>query len=81
MLSPSTEAFDQGEKFTRYRRIETLRHYVLVSPDQMRVEHHRLQDNGVWIYQDLRDADAVLRLESVGCEIPLPEIYERVPLP
>ncbi len=52
VLSPSTEAFDRGDKFARYRRLETLRDYVLVSADRMRVEHHHLQDNGVWAYAD-----------------------------
>lgn len=81
VLSPSTAAFDRGEKFARYRRLETLRHYVLVSADQMRVEHHQLRDDGVWVLNDLGEADDVLRLTSVDCELPLTEIYERVKLP
>src|SRR5689334_16365950 len=28
VLSPSTEAYDRGEKFAHYRRIESLREYV-----------------------------------------------------
>ncbi len=81
VLSPSTEAFDRGIKFARYRRLETLTDYVLVSADRRRVEHHRLQDSGVWAYEDYVDASEVLRLASVGCELPLTEIYERVTLP
>ncbi len=81
VLSPSTEAFDRGDKFARYRRLETLRDYVLVSADRMRVEHHHLQDNGVWAYADHGEPDEVLRLASVGCELPLAEIYERVVFP
>ena len=35
VLSPSTEAFDRGEKFRRYRRwLPTLTDYVLVAQDQ-----------------------------------------------
>ena len=81
VLSPSTEAFDRGIKFARYRRLETLTDYVLVSADRMRVEHHRLRDDGVWDYEDLADPDERLRLTGVGCELPLAEIYERVKLP
>ena len=81
VLSPSTEAFDRGEKFARYRRLETLTDYVLISTHQMRVEHHRLRDDGVWNYEDLGDPDELLRLTSVECELPLAEIYERVKLP
>jgi Uma2 family endonuclease len=81
VLSPSTEAFDRGIKFARYRRLETLTDYVLVSADRRRVEHHRLQDSGVLAYDDYIDANEVLRLASVGCELPLTEIYERVTFP
>jgi Uma2 family endonuclease len=41
VLSESTERDDRGEKFAHYRRLETLREYVLVSQDQLRVEHFR----------------------------------------
>ena len=78
VLSPSTEAFDRGIKFTRYRRLETLTDYVLVSADRMRVEHHRLQDSGIWALDDLTTPEMSLSLPSVGCEVPLAEIYERV---
>ena len=81
VLSPSTEAFDRGIKFARYRRLETLTDYVLISTHQMRVEHHRLRDDGVWDYEDLGDPDELLRPTSVECELPLAEIYERVKLP
>ena len=39
VLSPSTEAFDRGDKFARYRKLESLTDYVLVASEFMRVEH------------------------------------------
>jgi Uma2 family endonuclease len=33
VLSGSTEAYDRGEKFAHYRRLESLREYVLVAQD------------------------------------------------
>src|ERR1044072_8315019 len=39
VLSESTEAYDRGEKFAQYRRIESLREYVLVAQNKIRVEH------------------------------------------
>ena len=39
VLSPSTEAYDRGEKFAQYRRLDSLTYYLLVSQDKMRVEH------------------------------------------
>jgi Uma2 family endonuclease len=38
VLSPSTEAYDRGKKFAHYRRIASLREYVLVSQDSPIVE-------------------------------------------
>lgn len=38
VLSPSTEAYDRGEKWAHYRRIESLQAYVLVSPISERIE-------------------------------------------
>lgn len=78
VLSPSTEAFDRGDKFTRYRRLDSLTDYVLVSVTKMRVEHYRLQDNGVWVNENYSHPENVLKLVSIGCELPLGEIYERV---
>ena len=44
VLSPSTEKYDRGEKFRRYRtQIESLQDYVMVSQDKPRIEHHQRQ--------------------------------------
>ncbi|WP_420485329.1 Uma2 family endonuclease [Iningainema tapete] len=48
VLSPSTEAFDLGKKFRHYRRIDTLKEYVLIEADKMNVECYRLNENGKW---------------------------------
>jgi Uma2 family endonuclease len=77
VLSPSTEAYDRGEKFAHYRRLETLSEYVLVAQDKMRVEHYR-RDGEHWVLTEISDPEGVLSLLAVGCEIPLREIYERV---
>ena len=79
VLSPSTERFDRGRKFLLYRQMQSLQEYVLVAQDAMRVEVFRRQGE-MWLFHDLSGTDAVLRLESVGCELPLRAIYERVDL-
>ena len=81
VLSPSTEAFDRGEKFRGYRRIETLTDYVLVSSDRTRVEQHIRQPSGVWTREEWTSPAGVLTLLSLDCELPLTEIYERVTFP
>ena len=78
ILSPSTAAFDRGDKFERYKRIESLTDYVLVASEKMRIEHYVRQANGDWIYREHHDGTDVLKLESVEVELPLAEVYERV---
>ncbi|EAW33602.1 Uma2 family endonuclease [Lyngbya sp. PCC 8106] len=48
VLSPSTEGFDRGKKFRHYRRIETLKEYVLVDAERMNVECYRLNEHNKW---------------------------------
>lgn len=77
VLSDSTERYDRGEKFAHYRRLESLREYVLVSQHQMRVERFVRQGES-WVMTELNGPDAVLVLDSIGCSIPLSAIYEQV---
>jgi len=77
VLSPSTEASDRGEKFAEYRRIPSLREYVLVSQDQARIEHYARQGTG-WFLTVAEGFEAVLALEAIGCELSLREVYRRV---
>lgn len=79
VLSPSTQAYDRGEKSLRYRtHIETLTDYVLVSQDQPRVEHFSRQADGTWARAEVSGPDAELSLHSIDCRIPLEELYSRV---
>ncbi len=81
VLSPSTEAFDRGDKFSRYQRLESLTDYVLVSADRVRIGHFSRQTAGGWAFREYNVMEDVLPLASVECEIPLDEIYERVSFP
>jgi len=80
VLSSSTEAFDRGEKFHRYRRIASLQTYAMVSQDLARIEcYHRTGDAWVLVEHDGLEASA--SLPAMGCELPLHEVYARVDLP
>ncbi|HEY9709730.1 MAG TPA: Uma2 family endonuclease [Oculatellaceae cyanobacterium] len=48
VLSPGTEGFDRGKKFTHYRRLKTLKEYVLIDAEQMSVECYRLNAQNKW---------------------------------
>lgn len=75
VLSPTTQSYDRGDKFADYRTIPSLREYVLVAPQENRVEHHAWQPGGAWLLRELRQPGDVLVLSALGVEFPLSEIY------
>ena len=80
MLSPTTERYDRGKKFGHYQQVESLREYVLVSQDEVRVDRYVRQDGG-WLLTVYQRREDVLPLSSVGVEVPLRDIYARVDCP
>ena len=80
VLSHSTEVYDRGEKFAHYRKLGSLTDYVLIAQDKVRIEHYVRHDAG-WFLNELDDLDGILRLASIGCEVPLRDVYAKVELP
>ena len=77
VLSPSTEAFDRGKKFINYRKLETLKEYVLIQSDEIGIECFRLNQQGLWVLYSYT-AGNMLNLESVGLTIPVEKLYRQV---
>ena len=80
VLSPSTEGWDRGGKFARYRMLESLHEVVFVSQDRVLVEQFTRQDDGRWILTEATRLEEVLALASVACDLPVFEVYEKVDL-
>ena len=78
VLSPSTEDFDRGTKFSHYRQIPTLVDYLVISQDKPRVEHHWRAEEGLWMLRDVEGLDESLHLTGIACELPLSELYAKV---
>lgn len=81
VLSPSTERYDRTDKFDALKQIPSLHDYILVSPDRVRVEHLRRGESGEWILESYTQRSQVLALASIGVEVPLDEIYDRLDVP
>lgn len=79
VLSPSTEAYDRGKKFTRYRRIQTLQEYVLIDAEKIGLDCFRLNDRGLWELHPYEAGDEV-HLTSVDFHFPISLVYEDVQL-
>ena len=80
VLSKSTEAYDRGFKSAQYRRLESLQEYVLVSQAEPRIERYVRQPAGKWELTEFVGPDAVWRSDTLGCEVPLTEIYRSIEL-
>jgi Uma2 family endonuclease len=82
VLSPSTEAFDRGEKLLRFTRWNaTLTDYLLVSQVEPRVERYQRQSDGNWLHIRHEGLASECVLEGIGVRLPLARVYARVPLP
>jgi len=78
VLSKSTERYDRGAKFARYRELDSLLEYVLISQSEPNVERFARRDDGTWVLTVLQGMDAVLQFESIEAELTLAEIYRDV---
>ena len=77
VLSESTAAFDQGAKFEAYRKLPSLREYVLVAQDSARVLVYRRGEGVEWIVHPYGVGETV-RLPSLELSIPVDLIYEDI---
>jgi len=77
VLSPGTEAFDRGRKFALYRKLPSLREYVLIDPQGRSAEVFRAQADGSWSLV-AGPVDARLTLESIGLELTMAQVFKGI---
>ncbi|MBD2666801.1 hypothetical protein B6N60_02143 [Richelia sinica FACHB-800] len=77
VLSPATEAFDRGDKFSDYQELETLQEYALVSQNRQRIDCFRRNSQGRWELYSYRE-NQELELNSVNFKCLLTDVYEDV---
>ena len=78
VLSPSTAAYDRGEKFENYRQIQSLQDYLLVAQDKMHIEYYTRQSDNTWVFVEFKHADDSFTLASIQCVLLLQEVYAKV---
>ena len=77
VLSPSTQAYDRGLKFALYRRLKSLREYVLVDPELRSIEAFRINEEGLWVLHDMSEADW-LAIPTIDATIAMTEVFAGV---
>ena len=81
VLSPSTERYDRNVKFPHYRQIASVQEILLVQPDAAGVEHYARGVDDSWILTTTSDLTGVVDLPSIGCKLPMEQIYANVAFP
>lgn len=71
--SPSTAAYDRGEKLDHYKKIPSLREVVLVAHDERLIEVWLRREDNTWSRREARDG--TLALTAVDCTISVDDVY------
>lgn len=78
VLSKSTESYDRGEKFLKYRSLPSFKEYVLISADKYLVESFYRESSSLWQMRTAIGLEAEIHLFSINKTIALKDIYENV---
>ncbi|MDZ7589162.1 MAG: Uma2 family endonuclease [Rubrivivax sp.] len=78
VLSPSTAAYDRGEKFAAYRLLPSLQEYLLVDPAARRCDLYRRGADGLWVLHPGAPEQGV-HFASVGLELEGARLWDEVP--
>ncbi|MGF1601062.1 MAG: Uma2 family endonuclease [Thermosynechococcaceae cyanobacterium] len=77
VLSPSTEAYDRGDKFRMYRQNLNLQEYVLVDSEAISIELFRRTAQDTWQILNYQAGNSI-ELKSVDLTCPIEAIYEEI---
>ena len=80
VLSKTTESYDRGTKFRHYKRLASVKEYVIVSSDRLCIDRFVRQDDETWVLTTFDKPSGKMVLESVPVRIPLADIYRGVDL-
>ncbi len=78
IYSKNTSSLDKTEKLESYLAMDSIREYLLVKEDEMRVEHYAKQNAKQWIYRIYNDREEIISMESINCKVSVSEIYAQI---
>ena len=79
VLSRRTRRTDEGEKKDAYLSIPSLKLYLMVEQESPTIVAFRRDEQGGFVRQVYRELEAIISLPEIGTELPLTEVYDRVP--
>ena len=78
VLSPTTESYDRGLKFERYRALASLQAYLLLTQERPHAELYQRTPEGLWSLSEASGPEGVLRVGALDLDLPLAELYRQV---
>ncbi|QTA86233.1 Uma2 family endonuclease [Desulfonema magnum] len=78
ILSRSTQSYDRGDKFKAYRKIRSLRDYILVDQYACHVEYFFKNKAGRWELDEFETLEESFKIQSLDVDLSLATIYYRV---
>ncbi|MBK9013101.1 MAG: Uma2 family endonuclease [Saprospiraceae bacterium] len=76
VASPSTKVYDKTDKFLDYRKIPSLRHYLIVDTEKPLVECFSTKDGKEWESETFTSKNEVVPLGTLGTSLSVSVIYE-----
>ena len=76
VTSPSTKDIDRREKLLAYRSIASLKAYLVVDQQELRVERHWRDESGRWWWVEAVGREGIVPIPCPETELTLPQIYE-----
>lgn len=78
VLSKSTQGYDRSDKFKLYRDISSLKDHVLVSQDEISVEHFTKQIDGKWLLNEIKENNGKIILDSINVTLDINDVYYKI---
>ena len=81
VLSPSTQKKDREIKLTAYKRIPSLKHYLLVSQERVLVHHFKRIDETGWEFFDYSWRRETIEFDSPKFSLSVGDMYYDIAVP
>jgi Uma2 family endonuclease len=78
ITSTTSKGGGRAVKLENFLAIPNVRECLLVSEDEMRIEHYARQNAKQWIYRIYNERDDVISMDSINCKLSLAEAYAQV---
>ena len=78
VLSESTETYDRGDKFRKYRSLPSFREYILIDSRRYLVECFYKENNKLWHIDSCVDPYGSVYIHTLTTHLPLSVMYRRV---